>query len=85
MNLNKYGSRFLTGKPHYPVENKPAIFDIYSQDVSVTDRTRGLQALNPSPPRNFRDMPKEIGSNVYFFLFELPVGMCYQTNQPTSV
>jgi hypothetical protein len=96
----KYGSRFLTGKPYYPIENKPAIFDIYSQDVSVTDRKRSLQALNPTPPRNLRDMPKEIGNNVYFFfffffflllllllllLFELRVGICYQTNQPTCV
>jgi hypothetical protein len=52
---------------------------------SITDNTPGLKPLARTPPRNFRDLPKEVRNKIYYFLFEKPVGVCYQTDQPISV
>jgi hypothetical protein len=53
--------------------------------LSITDNTLALQALVPTPPLHFRDLPKEVRDRIYYFLFEHPARVGYRTDGQISM
>jgi hypothetical protein len=77
---------FTHAKPlTQPESNPDPPISVHKMSLSITDNTPALQALVPTPPRHFRDLPKEVRNRIYYFLFKHPAEVGYRTDGHISM